>query len=192
MKIAVIGGIGSGKSSVIQLLKRCGEETVDCDKISHEIMLERDCVNAVEKAFASVVQDGNIDKKKLGAIVFSDKEKLSLLNGIMHPFVKERLHEAFNEFDGKDIFVEVSAYFGSGLEHDVFDKIICVVADDDIRIARVIQRSGYSLEHCLNIIARQPLQNDMLKVSDFVIENNGDECELEKQVLLTLRSIKSV
>ncbi|MEG1608517.1 MAG: dephospho-CoA kinase [Clostridia bacterium] len=189
MKFAIIGGMGSGKSSVTQCLAARGKHTYDCDIIARGIMEEDSYIALVDECFPGVVKNGIVDRKLLGNIVFNDKSKLELLNSLIHPLVKSRL-KSFAKLCGKnDFFVEVSAYIGSGLE-EFFDKVICVVADEEVRIDRAMQHNGYSREHCLSILRSQPSQQQLTDISDFVIYNDKDFEYLYSQIEDVLEQCK--
>lgn len=178
MKIAIVGGIGSGKSIVLKKLADMGQNVCDCDEIYADICAKKEYIDLIDKEFGCAV-DGKIDKSRLGNIVFSDKEKLKRLNAISHPLIFARLDGIYAESDGK-LFVEVSAFDETMV--DYFDEIVLVKSAADTRIKRVANRSGYSEEHIADIMSRQTSEEQLEKFSNFVIVNDGDEAELERQV----------
>ena len=91
MKIAITGGIGSGKSVVVTLLKESGYAVFSCDEIYKEIILSRKYVQKIEELFPEAVVNGQIDRKKLGEIVFADEEKRKHLNTLSHPIIMQSL-----------------------------------------------------------------------------------------------------
>ena len=104
MLIGLTGRTGSGKSSAAKIFERLGAFVADCDKVAHEILLDGDVKNKLCGLFSEDILSGEneIDRKKLGAIVFSDKEKLNLLNGVVHPAIVKKCVELC-ENSGKDI-----------------------------------------------------------------------------------------
>lgn len=177
-KIAIIGGIGSGKSSVLQHLTRLNQRTCDCDDIYREITKSKEYIALIDKTFGTV-KDGAIDKKALGETVFNDKTKLDMLNRLSHPLVFSRLNEIFLQ-DASNLYVEVSAFERSMA--DKFDIIIYVKADKKRRIDRVKLRSGFDEKYILSIIQRQMPPEEMQEVADFVILNDGSLQHLYEQV----------
>lgn len=188
MKIAVIGGIGSGKSSVLNIIASLGERVCDCDAVYKEITLTKEYIDKIDKEFGAV-KDGIIDKKLLGEIVFNDKAKLKKLNGLAHPLVFERLATIDKSGVG-NLYVEVSA-FDKDMA-DKFDKIICIAGEKDLRVQRVIDRSGYTKEHIDKIIKEQMSQEDMQDLADYVILNDGDMDNLKMKVKTIVDEINGI
>ncbi|MCI8912322.1 MAG: dephospho-CoA kinase [Clostridia bacterium] len=176
--IAIIGGIGSGKSSVLQHISDLGKRTCDCDEIYRQISKEQEFIDLVGKTFG-VVEDGEINKKALGEIIFNDGEQLKKLNGIAHPLVFGRLEEIFRGGEG-DMYVEVSAFDKSMV--DKFDAIIYVKTQKQNQIQRVKLRNGWEEDYITSVIAKQMSAQEMESVADFVIVNDGDIQHLLEQV----------
>lgn len=188
MKIAVIGGIGSGKSSVLNIIADLGERVCDCDAVYKEITLSKEYISKIDKEFGAV-KDGAIDKKLLGEIVFNDKTKLKKLNELAHPMVFERL-QRINDSGKGNLYIEVSAFDKDMAKK--FDKIICVAGEKDLRIQRVVDRSGYTKEHIDKIIKEQMPQEEMQKLADYVILNDGDMDNLRNKVKTIVDAVNSI
>ncbi|MDE6189088.1 MAG: dephospho-CoA kinase [Clostridia bacterium] len=178
MIIAVIGGIGSGKSSVLRMLENLGFRVCDCDKIYNQVCEREDYIGKVGEVF-NVVKDGKIDKARLGDIVFADKARLRLLNSLAHPYVFDKINEIYLQ-DNSPLFVEVSAFDRS--MKDKFDLIVLVKSSSDKRVQRVKLRSGYSEDRVLSIISQQISEEEGEALADFVIVNDGDLEALREQV----------
>ena len=179
MLIGLTGRTGSGKSSVAKMLEDLGCFVADCDKVAHEVLKDDIVKKELCKLFSNSILDknGEIDRKKLGAIVFSDKEKLVLLNKIVHSFIVERCINLCEQ-SGKDIcFMD-----GSELESSGADKfcrhIVVVTADEDIRLKRIMERDNIDKESALK---RINAQTDYSKKA-IIIENNTDESILREKV----------
>ena len=179
LKIAIVGNIASGKSTIENYIRELGYTVYDSDKISHDILAGS---FAVRKMFADddILTNGQIDRKKLGAIVFKDKEKMKLLELILHPQI---VTELLKIFQGKEdiIFVSVPQLFEANFEK-LFDKIIFVTADKDIRLERLMKRNNLSEEDALLRINAQIPDSEKIQKCDYVIENNGNLEELKNKI----------
>jgi len=186
LKVAITGNIGSGKSAVEEIITAKGFRVVDTDKIAHEILAESD---TVKKMFAQddILTEGEIDRKKLGAVVFNDSKKLKLLELIIHPQVVTELLKIF-QGDEEIIFVSVPQLFEAGFE-DMFDKIIYVFADEETRAERIMKRNGFSHEEAVKRISSQKPDSEKTGLCDFVINNTSTKAELKKQTEKVLSSI---
>jgi dephospho-CoA kinase len=170
LKVAITGNIASGKSVVEKILESKGYKIYDTDKIAHEILENS---SEVKQVF------GTTDRKKIAEVVFSDSEKLKLLESIIHPRVKDELNKIFSN-DLEVVFISVPQLFETGFDN-LFDKVIYVTADRQIRLERLMKRNSLNEEEALK---RINAQNEAGKVekSDFVIVNNSDLEKLDSEV----------
>lgn len=180
MFYAIIGGIASGKSFVINILKSWGKNTLDCDILAKEIVNSPTCLDKISANFRGVVKNNILDNNALREIVFADKTALSLLNSIVHPLLKNRVQEIFDNTK-EDLFVEVSAFVGSGLE-SMFDKVILIIAPIKDRIERIMLRNNWTHKECEMAINAQPDQATMEKFADCVIINDGSYDQLKEKL----------
>lgn len=171
LKIAIVGNIASGKSTVEKILIEQGYSVYDADKIAHNILAKSEKIKEVF---------GTIDRKEIAKIVFADVNKLKLLESIIHPEVKKSFQEIF-ESDLNVVFISVPQLFEAGFE-SLFDKVIYITADEHIRKERLIKRNSYSLEEAQRRIDAQ-IEIGKKEKSDFVIENNSSIEDLTTQVL---------
>ena len=170
LKIAIVGNIASGKSTVEKIIASKGYKVYDTDKIAHEILASN---NDVIKEF------GTNNRKELAKIVFSNKEKLDRLEKIIHPLVKEEIFKIFSKVKDS-VFISVPQLFEAGFDK-FFDKIIYITADESIRLKRLMLRNNLTLEEAQIRINSQK-EDEKRNFSDFVIENNGDLESLKKSV----------
>lgn len=191
--IGVTGGVGCGKSSVVDYIqKKYGASVYKADDIGREIM------NIGEDAYLSIVEefgdeillnDKNIDRNKLAAIVFNDETKLKNLNSIIHPAVeREIMDNIYNEYvwEGQKLFVIEAALLIEAGYKDVCSEIWYVYSDIDTRIERLISSRGYTKEKCLEIMSNQLSDEEFRANSDYILNNVKDfdntKFEIEKHM----------
>lgn len=185
--IGLTGRTGSGKSSAAKIFEGLGVFTVDCDKIAHEVLFDSDVKKALVDTFSAVIlaENGEIDRKALGKIVFADSEKLRMLNSIVHGAILERCF-ALCENSGSDIcLIDGSELESSGADKKC-DVMVVTVADEEVRLKRIMARDNISREEALS---RMKSQKDYLKKA-IIIENNGDEKSLREKISLIVEDIK--
>ncbi len=174
VKIAVTGGIGSGKSTVCKLIKALNYPVYSCDEAYKEVLADGRTVAEILKTFGGAVSDGNggINRGKLSALVFGDEGKLAKLNSITHPKIFEKMFEASQKDCGL-VFYEVPLLFEGGYV-GLFDEVIVVLRDRQKRIEAVALRDNLKEEEVIARINKQ-LNYD---ISDFaqyyVIHNNAN------------------
>lgn len=180
-KIAVTGNIAAGKSAVENILRAKGFKVIDADVIAHELLVNNHKVTEAFKEF-DIFEDNGISRKKLGTLVFENHDLRKRLEDILHPEIKDKIYEFFlnNRYE-KYVFASVPLLFEAGMQ-GLFDEIVFVYADDDIRLARLMERNGFSREEALLRMNSQMPQQDKIEKSDFIIENNGSIDELKKQI----------
>lgn len=179
MIVGLTGGIASGKSLVAGELERLGARIVDADLIAREVVAPgmpawRDIVAGFGESI--LLEDGSIDRKKLGATVFSDPAKLKRLNDITHPRIREKIRERVAEMEREDsnplIVVDAALLIEGGLYKEM-SKVIVVYADEEKQTHRLRKRDGVGLgEAKKRIDAQMPLK-EKREYADYVIDNNG-------------------
>ena len=185
--IGLTGGIASGKTTVAQLLRAWGAYVADADEISRRALDPgTDCYEQTVIAFGQDIlfADGTVDRKKVAGIVFSDQEALAILNGIIHPYVRETIRanseKAFAEAPDRLIVWDVPLLFETGYEKEVV-KTVVVTARQDIRIQRIVDRDGSTKAAALRRIRAQMPDREKVRRADIVIRNNGSLAELEQR-----------
>ncbi|GAB2479275.1 dephospho-CoA kinase [Streptosporangium sandarakinum] len=181
LKVGLTGGIGSGKSEVSRRLASLGAVVIDADRIAREVVEPgtEGLARVIEAFGAGILRaDGTLDRPKLGSIVFSDPEKLAVLNGIVHPLVGARVAELQDRADADAIVVyDVPLLAENGLA-PMYDVVVVVDAADDVRIARLVELRGMARQDAEARIAAQASREDRLKVADIVVPNEGSLEEL--------------
>lgn len=185
--IGLTGGIGTGKTEVSRLLEQLGATVINADQVGHEAYTPHsEAWQEVVRTFGEDVlqENGEIDRRKLGGIVFADPEQLATLNGIMHPrmaaIVKEKLKGLANQ--GTDVaVVEAAVLFEAG-----WDALVGEVWTTESLAERVVerlqQRNGYAPEEIRKRIASQMPAEDRARRADEVIVNDGELEDLETAV----------
>ena len=193
--IGLTGGTGSGKSVVSKALAAAGAVIVDADKIAHDIILKG------EPAYQEIIAyygtdildtEGNIIRKKLGEIVFNDKEKLAFLNQCTHKYitaeVKRQIAEAKETGTATAIVVDAPLLLEAKLE-TVCDLVWVVYADPEVRAQRVMARDGITYELAKARIANQKSWEEYKAAADAVIDNSKDLAHLEGQLSEFLKTL---
>ena len=191
--IGLTGGTGSGKSVVSKSLAEAGAVIVDADKIAHEIILKG------EPAYLEIVEyygtdildaEGNIIRKKLGEIVFNDKEKLAFLNQCTHKYitaeVKRQIAAAKEEGTATAIIVDAPLLLEAKLE-TVCDLVWVVYADSEVRAQRVMARDGITYELAKARISNQKSWEEYKAAASAVIDNSKDLVHLKEQMTEILK-----
>ncbi|MFD4816864.1 dephospho-CoA kinase [Peribacillus butanolivorans] len=189
--IGITGGIASGKSSVSLYIQELGFTIVDADVASRAVVEPgEEAYHQVVKAFGEdiLLVDGNIDRVKLGSIIFHDQEKRLLLNSIVHPAVRNwmRLKTEKALAAGEEtVFMDIPLLFESKLTFMV-EKTLLVYVDERVQLERLMNRNGLSETEALARIHSQMPLADKKVLADAVIDNNGNLEETKKQVKTVL------
>lgn len=183
MVIGIMGGIGSGKSTVLDYLeKKYDALIIQSDLVAKEIMSKGHSVcEKVLKVFPEVDRDGYIDRDKLSHIVFQDKEKLEILNQITHPGTIAEICQRIENNPKKLIIVESALLVGSGIEKKC-DELWFIYCEKEERIHRLMKSRGYSRQKALDIINSQPSEEEYNFFADEYIDNTGSEERTQEQI----------
>ena len=185
------GGIACGKSTVAGMFAELGARIIDADRLAHELMRSPQAVyHEIVQQFGFEILDsqGEIERKRLGAIVFRDPEKLRALNAIVHPRVIERtdqLAEAFHLQDPRAVvLVDAALLYEANLD-DRFEKILVVWCRPEQQLERLMAKTGLAREEAERRIAAQMPAEEKRRRADFVIDCSG-ELELTRRVVMDL------
>lgn len=186
--IGMTGGIGSGKNQVAEMFKKLGFYTIDSDISSRKVMAKGGpAYEKIVSFFGSDILDekGDILRKKLGDIVFNDKEKLKILENIVHPAIYEYERKERSKIYGRDDKAVVITHAALIIESgsiDKYDALIVISCPDSIQVERVIQRDNFTREKAENIVAHQMPNEERLKYADFIIDNSSSLDNLYEEV----------
>ncbi|QNP62765.1 dephospho-CoA kinase [Streptomyces genisteinicus] len=185
LTVGLTGGIGAGKSEVSRLFVSYGAVLVDADRIAREVVEPgTPGLAAVVEAFGQDVltPQGALDRPKLGAVVFSDPERLATLNAIVHPLVGARSRELEAAAGPDDVVVhDVPLLTENGLA-ELYDVVVVVDATPGTQLDRLVRLRGMSESDARARMAAQATREQRRAVADHVIDNDGPLGELEPQV----------
>ena len=185
--IALTGGIACGKSTVSGMLSLLGASIIDADQISRSLTAPGGAaLPAIRQAFGDSVfhADGTLDRPALSAIVFADKAAIEKLNAITHPLVQQEMERqlaACRKQGSAVVVLDVPLLFEAGMQH-MGELVACVTAPEEVQIARMASRNGYSREEAVSRIRSQMPVEQKARLSDVVIDTNKPLTELEKEV----------
>ncbi len=188
MKVAITGGIGSGKSAVAGIIKDRGYKVYSCDAIYAELLEDGPFLETLANCFGNeIIRSGRLDRKLLSQLVFKDRSALKRLNEISHPEVMRR---AFSLMEGNKIsFLEVPLLFENGLEKN-FDRVIVVLRDIAERIKSVVLRNGIGEDEVLMRIKSQFNYDNANFAKYYVIHNDGNLSDLGQNTYEILDKIE--
>lgn len=194
--LGLAGGSGSGKTTVSSLFAKHGIIPVNTDEIYHDLTSSQTmCLSSIVEEFGHTVlnKSGTLDRKALGAIVFSDPEKLGRLNTISHYYVLCAVRDIISDAQARGYFgviVDAPLLFESGFDREC-DAIVAVVASKEKRVERITARDGISAADANRRIANQLPDEFLSSKADYIITNNSTTKELAKQVEDVVNSIKN-
>ena len=193
-KVAITGGIGSGKSTILKILRDEGYVTFSCDEIYKELIFDELYIKTIALHFPEAVENNTINKQKLAELVFSCNEKRRLLDSIAHPLIMERLEEKILQSKSNIVFAEVPLLFEGGY-HTKFDEIIVAKREKKDRVRAVLQRDKTDEKSVLSKMDAQfnydSYEGELfLKNIDAKILYNNQSIEnLKKQLMIFINEL---
>jgi dephospho-CoA kinase len=195
--IGLTGGFASGKSLVAKKLVELGATLIDADEVAREVLSPGEAAfNDVVKVFGNgiLTSDGEVNRKKLGAIIFSDAEKRAELNRLTHPRIRERMMARVEELrkGAKTALVvlDIPLLIESGLA-DTVDCVIVVFADVEQQLRRLMKRDNITEAAAKARLKSQMPLKEKLKAADYIIDNSGTTSETLKETEKILAKIKA-
>ena len=199
MIIGLTGGIGTGKSTVSRKLRERGYPVIDLDVISREVIEYPEVIDELVRNFGIEILESqnnisgkkSISRNKLRQTVFKEEKKVSVLNSIIHPPIVKEMRRQIEKLrkSYKTVFVEVQLLFEAKLEKE-FDIIVLVYADKKTQLERVLKRDGRSEGEVQQIINAQMDMTEKRRLSNYIIENNGDSEMLDLEIEKFIKKLK--
>jgi dephospho-CoA kinase len=196
MILGLTGGIATGKSTVTGMLRERGIPVIDADQIAREVVeLGKPAYEAILDHFGHdiLLADGQLDRKKLGEIVFSDESERQKLNAIVHPEVRRVMREearAAEKNDASIVFMDIPLLYESKLQYMV-EKTVVVYAPASMQLARMLERDELEEEQALKRLRAQFPIDQKREGADYLIDNSGSREETERQVEDMLAKIRT-
>ena len=192
IRIGLTGGLASGKSTSLKILQELGCKTISSDDITRELMKSnKRLIEQLKLTFNCVDDNGVVDRKALGRLIFNDKKAKEKLESLTHPLVKIVRKEFFKkceETGSQFVVCETPLLFEKDLIAE-FDYSIVIVAGLDIRIDRYIESGKGDQDKFFTITKNQLLDNQKTSQADFVIKNNGTKEQLKEKLENTLKEV---
>jgi dephospho-CoA kinase len=186
--IGLTGGIGSGKSTVADMLVARGASLVDTDRIAHELTAPGgDAIGPIRAAFGddAIAADGSMDRSAMRTRAFSDPDVRRRLEAILHPMIRARTDEGIRSAVAAGapyVIVAVPLLVESGRRAGRFDRVLVVDCPPEVQIERVMRRNRLSRGQVESILAAQATREQRIAAADDVIDNGGDTAALAPQV----------
>ena len=188
IKVAIVGNIASGKSEFEKYLFNNDYVVFDTDVMTHDILVDKPEVSEAFEEY-DVFEHGRLSREKLGKLVFDNEDLKEKLEDIVHPLILEDIENLFKTYkDEEYVFVSVPLLFEVGWEQ-IFDKIIFIKSDDDIRLKRLMERNGYTEEYAKKRMNSQLPQEEKIAKADIVVENNSTKEEFYKNIKTCLKNL---
>jgi dephospho-CoA kinase len=193
VKLAITGGIGSGKSVVSRMMNILGVPVYDCDSNAKRLMVNDEfIVSELKRMFGEdcYEDDGTLNRQYIASCIFTDKQNIKRVNSLVHPVVKRDFESWATKQGSNVVAVETAILYESGIVESV-DKVLVVWAEKETAIKRTIERSGMSRVQVESRLNNQMSTDDLLLLSDYSLYNDGDE-PLLPQVMELVEQLKNI
>lgn len=194
MRVGLTGGIAAGKSTVSAILTELGAVVIDADRIAREVVARGTpgLAHVVEVFGPDVLtDDGEMDRPKVGAIVFADPERRQALEAIVWPLVAERSEQLVREAGPDALIVHDIPLLVETRQQDAFDAVIVVDVPPEVQLERMVRDRGMTLADAEARIAVQASREDRLAAATYVIENTGTREDLRQRVTEVFEALSS-
>ena len=189
MIIGITGGIATGKSTVSHYLKQLGYQVIDADQISFEALTkDTKCIQNVLTKFECQDQNGNINRKKLGEIIFNDKIKQQQLEDIVHPYVIKNIKKQIKNSKQTIVFLDIPLLYEAKLEY-LCDYVVVVYINEQLQKQRLKERNHLTNQEVeARIQSQMPIETKK-QLAHYIINNEGDLNNLYDQIEVFLKKI---
>lgn len=190
--IGLTGQSGAGKSTVSCLFERDGFYIINADKVSRKVTSTPEVLSLLKENFGDdiILETGGLNRRALANIVFTNKEKLQLLNSLLFPIITKEIEKMIDETDKEFVLLDAPQLFESGADK-ICDKIISVIAPRDMLIERAVERDDISYEEAENRLKSQYSQKFFIDNSNYIIENKTTISDLIDNTLVKIKEIRS-
>ena len=190
--IGLTGQSGAGKSTVSCLFERDGFYIINADKVSCKVTSTPEVLSLLKENFGDsiILETGGLNRRALANIVFTNKEKLQLLNSLLFPIITKEIEKMIDETDKEFVLLDAPQLFESGADK-ICDKIISVIAPRDMLIERAVERDDISYEEAENRLKSQYSQQFFIDNSNYIIENKTTIGDLIDNTLVKIKEIRS-
>ncbi len=184
--LALTGGIGSGKSTVLRMFAELGADVVDADWLAREVVQPgKPALAEIAQAFGDLMllPDGSLDRGRLGALIFSDAKARLRLNAITHPRIRQRIMEEIEARRPRDglLVLDIPLLYENGLAN-IAEAVVVVWVDEKTQLARLVERNGFTEEEARQRIAVQRPLDEKRILADHVVDNRGSLEDTSRQV----------
>lgn len=192
--IGLTGPTGAGKTTVSEVFASSGYYVINADEVSKDVIENTNsCLNELAEEFTGAIlnEDGSLNRKKLGEMVFNDKAKLIHLGSIVYPYITARILKMINTLEKEGVrmvLLDAPTLFESNAD-DFCSLVVCVNADTDKRLNYIMNRDNLTREEALSRIKSQPEFSYYAKRSDFILQNDSDVKTLESMAGEVARKI---
>ena len=187
LKVIVTGGIGSGKSTVVNLFKHYDVPIIDTDVIAHQLTQQAPVLSELQAIFGNTIinQQGQLDRKELRHIVFNDLSMKQKLENVLHPLIHQRVLNELSELEKHQhpYCLIIIPLFAESKQQYPHDQVLVIDASENTQVSRVSQRDGQPAEQIQKIIQSQSSREQRLQLADDVINNDTGKDELPSKVL---------
>lgn len=191
MNIGITGSIACGKSTVSDYLIAKGYTIIDADKLGHVALTSNDIKRKLAEKFGDEILENNeINREKLGKLVFGNNDNLKILNSIIHPKIKELILKLQEEHKDEElVFLDIALLYEANFV-DLVEKVIVVYADEEVQLERLMTRNSLSKEEALKRIESQMSPQEKASLGDFVINNSYSKEDTFQQIEEIIERLK--
>lgn len=190
--IVITGVIGSGKSTVVNLLRVYGFSIIDADEIAHRALDES--IDEIKSEFGSeFIKDNKVDRKSLGSLVFSDSKAKKKLENILHPLIKEQIFAEASRLESSNYpyFIDLPLYFEKSPVYDEFQSVCVVYAPEQICLKRIIERNNLDFNEARLRLESQISIEKKREIATYIIDNSSDLKHLNLEVNSFITTLKA-